>query len=43
MTPRAFDPVAVTVDLVTLTIHDGELQVLLVQRGVPRSGEPGRQ
>jgi 8-oxo-dGTP diphosphatase len=33
--PRAFDPVAVTVDVVTLTIRDGELQVLLVQRGVP--------
>jgi 8-oxo-dGTP diphosphatase len=33
--PRAFDPVAVTVDVVTLTIRDGELDVLLVQRGVP--------
>jgi 8-oxo-dGTP diphosphatase len=33
--PRAFDPVAVTVDVVTLTIRDGELHVLLVQRGVP--------
>jgi ADP-ribose pyrophosphatase YjhB (NUDIX family) len=30
-----FDPVAVTVDLVTLTIRDGELDVLLVERGVP--------
>ncbi len=33
--PRSFDPVAVTVDVVTLTIRDGELDVLLVQRGVP--------
>jgi 8-oxo-dGTP diphosphatase len=33
--PRAFDPVAVTVDAVTLTIRDGALDVLLVQRGVP--------
>jgi 8-oxo-dGTP diphosphatase len=33
--PRAFDPVAVTVDVVTLTIRDGLLHVLLVQRGVP--------
>lgn len=33
--PREFDPVAVTVDVVILTIRDGELQVLLVQRGVP--------
>ena len=33
--PRAFDPVAVTVDVVTLTIRDGALDVLLVQRGVP--------
>lgn len=33
--PRAFDPVAVTVDVVTLTIRDGTLDVLLVQRGVP--------
>ena len=33
--PRSFDPVAVTVDVVTLTIRDGRLQVLLVQRGVP--------
>ncbi len=33
--PRSFDPVAVTVDVVTLTIRDGTLNVLLVQRGVP--------
>ena len=33
--PRSFDPVAVTVDMVTLTIRDGELDVLLVERGVP--------
>lgn len=33
--PRAFPPVAVTVDVVTLTVRDGELAVLLVQRGVP--------
>ncbi|MBO0814635.1 MAG: NUDIX hydrolase [Actinobacteria bacterium] len=33
--PRAFDPVAVTVDVVSLTIRDGELHVLLVQRGEP--------
>src|SRR5215469_9104991 len=33
--PRAFDPVAVTVDVVALTIRDGGLQVLLVQRGLP--------
>ena len=32
--PRAFDPVAVTVDVVTLTIRDGDLHVLLVQRGI---------
>jgi len=32
--PRAFDPVAVTVDVVALTIRDGALHVLLVQRGV---------
>jgi 8-oxo-dGTP diphosphatase len=31
--PRAYDPVAVTVDVVALTVRDGELQVLLVQRG----------
>lgn len=33
--PRAFEPVAVTVDVVALTIRDGGLHVLLVQRGVP--------
>jgi 8-oxo-dGTP diphosphatase len=33
--PRAFDPVAVTVDVVALTIRDGALDVLLVQRGEP--------
>ena len=32
--PRSYDPIAVTVDVVTLTIRDGGLQVLLVQRGV---------
>ncbi|WP_433325848.1 NUDIX hydrolase [Spirillospora sp. CA-294931] len=31
--PRAFDPVAVTVDVVSLTIRDGGLHVLLVRRG----------
>jgi 8-oxo-dGTP diphosphatase len=33
--PRAFDPVAVTVDVVALTIRDGALHVLLVRRGEP--------
>jgi 8-oxo-dGTP diphosphatase len=33
--PRAFPPVAVTVDIVILTIHEGELSVLLVRRGMP--------
>jgi 8-oxo-dGTP diphosphatase len=33
--PRAFPPVAVTVDIVILTVRDGELCVLLVRRGVP--------
>jgi 8-oxo-dGTP diphosphatase len=33
--PRAFAPVAVTVDVVALTIRNGELDVLLVRRGVP--------
>jgi 8-oxo-dGTP diphosphatase len=33
--PRAYDPVAVTVDVVALTIRDGGLHVLLVQRGGP--------
>jgi 8-oxo-dGTP diphosphatase len=31
--PSAYDPVAVTVDVVTLTIRDAQLQVLLVRRG----------
>jgi 8-oxo-dGTP diphosphatase len=33
--PRAYDPIAVTVDVVTLTIRDAQLQVLLVRRGEP--------
>ena len=33
--PRSYHPVAVTVDVVTLTIRDGQLQVLLVQRDAP--------
>jgi 8-oxo-dGTP diphosphatase len=33
--PRAYDPVAVTVDVVALTIRDGALQVLLIRRGEP--------
>jgi 8-oxo-dGTP diphosphatase len=33
--PRAFPPIAVTVDVVALTIRDAELQVLLVRRGEP--------
>lgn len=33
--PRAYDPVAVTVDVVALTIRDGGLHVLLVRRGGP--------
>jgi 8-oxo-dGTP diphosphatase len=33
--PRAFPPVAVTVDVVALTIRDAELQVLLIQRKEP--------
>lgn len=36
--PTAFPPVAVTVDLVVLTLRGGELHVLLVERG----GEPFR-
>ena len=31
--PRVFDPVAVTVDIVALTIRDGDLHVLVVKRG----------
>src|SRR5580658_8060029 len=38
--PRAYAPVAVTVDVVTLTIRDGALHVLLVQRGAaPFAGQ----
>jgi 8-oxo-dGTP diphosphatase len=33
--PREFDPIAVTVDVVALTIRDGVLHALLVQRGEP--------
>lgn len=33
--PRAYPPIAVTVDVVALTIRDAELQVLLVRRGRP--------
>src|SRR5918992_4317415 len=33
--PRAFPPVAVTVDLVILTVREGELCVLLIRRGEP--------
>lgn len=32
--PRAYPPVAVTVDVVTFTIVDDQLQILLVQRGL---------
>jgi len=32
--PRDYDPVAVTVDVVALTIRDGAVHVLLVRRGV---------
>ncbi|MCZ3389262.1 MAG: NUDIX hydrolase [Actinomycetia bacterium] len=32
--PHAYPPFALTVDLVVLTVRDGELQVLLVRRGV---------
>lgn len=32
--PHAFPPFAVTVDLIVLTVRDGELSVLLVRRGV---------
>ena len=31
--PRSFPPVAVTVDVVILTVRQGELSVLLVQHG----------
>jgi 8-oxo-dGTP diphosphatase len=33
--PREYPPIAVTVDVVALTIRDAELQVLLVQRAEP--------
>ncbi|MFD3451082.1 NUDIX domain-containing protein [Streptomyces sp. NPDC058691] len=33
--PRAFDPIAVTVDVVALTLRQGALHVLLVRRGGP--------
>jgi 8-oxo-dGTP diphosphatase len=33
--PRAFDPVAVTVDVVALTLREGGLHVLAVRRGGP--------
>ena len=33
--PRAFDPIAVTVDVVALTLRGGRLQVLVVERGGP--------
>jgi 8-oxo-dGTP diphosphatase len=33
--PKDFPPVAVTVDLVVLTVRDGELHALLVRRGEP--------
>lgn len=33
--PRAFDPIAVTVDIVVLTLREGVLHVLAVRRGGP--------
>lgn len=33
--PRAYAPIAVTVDVVALTLRDGLLHVLLVERGAP--------
>lgn len=33
--PRGYPPFAVTVDIVLLTVVDGELRVLLIQRGEP--------
>jgi len=39
--PRAYEPAAVTVDIVALTIRDGRLHVLLVERGEePYLGRP---
>lgn len=38
--PAAFPPLAVTVDLVLMTVHDGRLAVLLQRRGVePHKGD----
>ena len=38
--PRGYEPIAVTVDIVALTIRDGGLHVLLVQRGAqPYAGQ----
>lgn len=38
--PKEYDPVAVTVDVVALTIKDGALHVLLVKRGhAPHAGQ----
>ncbi|GAG43645.1 unnamed protein product, partial [marine sediment metagenome] len=31
--PRAFDPIAVTVDVVVLTLRQGRLHVLAIERG----------
>ncbi|MFE4519542.1 NUDIX domain-containing protein, partial [Kitasatospora sp. NPDC056783] len=33
--PRAYTPIAVTVDVVALTLREGVLHVLLVERGAP--------
>ncbi|WP_443034078.1 NUDIX hydrolase [Streptomyces sp. CA2R106] len=33
--PRAFDPIAVTVDVVVLTLREGRLHVLAIERGGP--------
>src|SRR5918999_1601809 len=38
--PHAFPPVAVTVDLVILTVREGELCVLLIRRGEPPFAPP---
>lgn len=37
--PRAYPPVAVTVDVVAFTIRDGALHVLLVRRALPPSAD----